>query len=390
MGTLLIVDPQVAGASGDMLLGGLLDAGADEGSLRRVVRSLRDRGFRVGVDVSRVSVRGFRAVRVRVDAGDRVGDPDRLEGLVLEVAGEVVTREPWSELPERALRLLLRAEERVHGRVNHLHELGSVDTVVDLVGTAALLEDLDPGRALVLPPNVGSGTVSTEHGELPVPVPAVAEILSGWERGFRADGEGELLTPTGAALLRAIDELTEDAEPPWRLVRQGFGAGSRELKDRPNVLRILLCEPGGEGGFVRVVETSIDDADGEAVGEAISRLLELDGVRDVEVLHGLGKKNRPRFILRAIVEDRPGVEREVFREIFRWTGSLGARVYRCERVVADRRLVREDGVRVKRSRFEDVEHAKPEWEDVRERVGHRSSLLVRAELLARSRRRDDD
>ncbi|WP_456467002.1 nickel pincer cofactor biosynthesis protein LarC2, partial [Methanopyrus sp.] len=163
-----------------------------------------------------------------------------------------------------------------------------------------------------------------------------------------------------------------------------------ELKDRPNVLRILLCEPGGEGGFVRVVETSIDDADGEAVGEAISRLLELDGVRDVEVLHGLGKKNRPRFILRAIVEDRPGVERKVFREIFRWTGSLGARVYRCERVVADRKLVREDGVRVKRSRFEDVEHAKPEWEDVRERVGHRSSLLVRAELLARSRRRNDD
>ncbi|MHC1580789.1 MAG: nickel insertion protein, partial [Methanopyraceae archaeon] len=88
---------------------------------------------------------------------------------------------------------------------------------------------------------------------------------------------------------------------------------------------------------------------------------------------------------RVIAEDRPGVEEEVFREIFRWTGSLGARVYRCERVMAEREIVEVDGVRVKLSRFNDVEHAKPEWDDVRERVENHSSLLVRAELLRRTR-----
>jgi len=382
---LLVLDPQVAGASGDMLLGCLLAVGASGENLDRVVRVLRERGYRVDIDWNWVTVKGFRAVRVAVEADGEVRDPEELESLVEDVSREVLAKEPWSRLPERALKLLFEAEEKVHGELDHLHELGAVDTVVDLVGCAALLQDLDPARVAVLPPNVGSGTVRTEHGELPVPAPAVAEILSGWGREFHASGEGELLTPTGAALLRAIDELTEDAEPPWRVVRQGFGAGSRELDDRPNVLRALVCEPGAGGGFVKIVETSVDDADGEMIGEAITRLLELNGVRDVEVLHGLGKKNRPRFILRVIAEDRPGVEEEVFREIFRWTGSLGARVYRCERVMAEREIVEVDGVRVKLSRFNDVEHAKPEWDDVRERVENHSSLLVRAELLRRTR-----
>ncbi|WP_088336207.1 nickel pincer cofactor biosynthesis protein LarC [Methanopyrus sp. KOL6] len=385
---ILTLDPQVAGASGDMVLGALIAVGADPNRLEEVVHEVSSLGHEVDVHVHEIRKRGVRAVRVEVDAEGDLRDPDELRESVKTVA-ENVLEDRWRELPELALKYLLRAEERVHGDLYHLHELGSSDTVVDLVGTAALLEDLNPKASEVLPPNVGSGTVEAEHGRLPVPAPAVVEVLSGWDVGIVWEGEGELLTPTGAALLRTIDELLPDPSPPYMVKRQGFGAGARDLPDRPNVLRALICEPGGSDEHVRIVETSVDDVDGEAVGELIEAVLQLEGVRDVEILHGFGKKGRPRFVIRVVTEDRPGIEREVFRELFRWTGTLGARVYRCTRVTADRRVVDVDGIRVKVSRFEDVHHAKPEWEDVRREVDRESAPLTRARLVWGLRKRYD-
>ncbi|WP_456482278.1 nickel pincer cofactor biosynthesis protein LarC [Methanopyrus sp.] len=386
---ILTLDPQVAGASGDMVLGALIAVGADPNRLEEVVHEVSSLGHEVDVHVREIRKRGIHAVRVEVDVEGDLRDPDELRKAVRTVA-ENVLEGRWREFPERALRYLLKAEERVHGDLRHLHELGSPDTVVDLVGTAALLEDLNPEASEVLPPNVGSGTVKTEHGRLPVPTPAVVEVLSGWDAGILREGKGELLTPTGAALLRTIDELLPNPSTPYRVKRQGFGAGTRDLPDRPNVLRALICEPGGSDEHVRIVETSVDDVDGEAVGELIEAALRLEGVRDVEVLHGFGKKGRPRFVIRVVTEDRPGIEREVFRELFRWTGTLGARVYRCARVTADREIVDVDGIRVKVSRFEDVRHAKPEWEDVRREVDRESAPLTRARLIRDLRKRYDD
>ncbi|WP_457620976.1 nickel pincer cofactor biosynthesis protein LarC [Methanopyrus sp.] len=383
---ILTLDPQVAGASGDMILGALVAVGADPDRLEEVAHEVSSLDHDVDVRIREVRKRGIRAIRVEVDAEGDLRDPDELRKAVRTAAGNALG-DRWRELPELTLKYLLRAEKHVHGDLSHLHELGSPDTVVDLVGTAALLEDLDPKASEVLPPNVGSGTVGTEHGRLPVPTPAVVEVLSGWDVGVVREGEGELLTPTGAALLRAIDEFLPDPSPPYRVKRQGFGAGTKDLPDRPNVLRVLVCEPGEPGEHVRIVETSVDDIDGEAVGELIEAALQLEGVRDVEVLHGFGKKGRPRFVIRIVTEDRPGIEREVFRELFRWTGTLGARVYRCTRVTADRRTIDVDGVRVKISRFEDVRHAKPEWEDVRREVDRESAPLTRARLIGNLRKR---
>jgi len=276
---------------------------------------------------------------------------------------------------ERAIRLFQRlgeAEAKIHGmevdRV-HFHEVGAVDSIVDLVGAAAAIEFLAPGRLTCGPVNVGSGRVKTAHGELPVPAPATAELL----RGIPIWGGpgGELTTPTGAVLLAVlVDEFTE--LPALTLDGIGYGLGKKDLPGQPNAVRLVrgqVAASGGEGSRpqVAVLEAEIDDLPGEGFGFLMERLLEA-GALDVYFTAVQMKKSRPGTLVTVLC--RPAQLETLAALLLVESGSLGCRYHLTSRFEAEREIVEVatafGTVRVKQARFQGRPlAAAPEFDDCR-------------------------
>lgn len=336
MARVLHIDP-FGGAAGDMLLGALLDAGADEGELRRILAGLGLSGWRL--KVLRDRQQGFAGTRVAVEV-DEESHPAR---HVRDIAALLSA----ASLPERvrrraldAFNRLFEAEAGAHGvpiEQAHLHELAAVDAVVDIVGTCAAVELLAVEDITCGSVPVGRGTVQTQHGLLPVPGPAVARLLSGVPLAGHA-AEGEMTTPTGAVLLVTLSG-TFGQFPAGRLQRVGVGLGTRKFPGLPNLLRVFVVEREApevaEGRAMVLIEATIDDASGETLGHVADRLREA-GALDVWILAGTGRKGRPVAELRALapVEARGAVLAAMFEQ----GATLGARVIACERPELDRRV----------------------------------------------------
>jgi uncharacterized protein (TIGR00299 family) protein len=276
---------------------------------------------------------------------------------------------------ERAIRLFQRlgeAEAKIHGMAVdsvHFHEVGAVDSIVDLVGAAAAIEHLAPGRLTCGPVNVGSGHVKTAHGELPVPAPATAELL----RGIPIYGGpgGELTTPTGAVLLaELVDEFVE--LPALVLEGAGYGLGRKDLSMQPNAVRLLRGK-GSEGSSlasrpeVMVVECEVDDLSGEGFGFLMERLLEA-GALDVYFTPVQMKKSRPGTLVTLLC--RPAQLEALASLLLMESGSLGCRYHRVNRFEAEREVTEVETafgtVRVKRAWLAGRPlAAAPEFEDCR-------------------------
>ena len=274
----------------------------------------------------------------------------------------------------RALRVfetLVQAEARVH-RVAvqkvHLHEVGAVDAIVDIVGACICLEELGVDRLIVSPLPTGSGIIHCEHGIFPVPAPATVEILKG-KPVYGGPWEGEMVTPTGAALVTSLaDEF--GPLPPLRLAKVGHGAGTRDPKDHPNLLRGFLGEldePSALLEKVTVIQTSIDDLNPQVYGYLMDRLFAA-GALEIFFTAIQMKKNRPGTLVTVIVPD----DRfdEVGAQIFRETTTIGFRYQRMDRVELGREIrkvkTRFGPIRVKVSLFQGaVVQATPEYEDCR-------------------------
>ncbi len=271
------------------------------------------------------------------------------------------------------------AERAVHGDAGeHLHELASLDTAVDLIGVLALVAELAPALVVASPPALGGGTVHTAHGELAVPAPAVIELLRGLPTGGSGavSEAGELTTPTGAALLAHLAQEF-GALPAGRMSGSGLGAGRRELAGRPNVLRALLVEPldrspGHDAGLwseddVELLETTIDDLPAELLAEAAERLLAA-GALDVWSTPATMKKSRPGTVLHVLA--RPAARAALAEIVFRETSTFGLRVTPVRRLLLDERHatveVAGETVRVRLGYLgERLVTASPEYEDCR-------------------------
>ncbi len=328
------------GASGDMLLGALLAAGADADVLERVeaalgVEYLTEQVRTAGVTATSVAVR-LPGGAPAEGAGDHRSYPE-----VVELVESMELSDPVGADALGAFERLGRAEAAVHGtplESTHFHEVGADDAVADVVGVALLCADLDVERVVTTPVSAGGGEVETAHGTYPVPPPAVVEIAAdaGWElRGGPVDVE--LLTPTGAALLA---ELAEGAPalPPMAVEAAGCGAGDRDLDGRPNVLRAVVGE--ASGGLVpddvAVLETNLDDATPEVLG-GLHESLAGAGALDVSVLPATMKKSRPGHLVKVVT--KPEDASRVARRLAEDTGTLGVRqVGAAHRWIADRRV----------------------------------------------------
>jgi uncharacterized protein (TIGR00299 family) protein len=379
-------DP-VSGVSGDMLLGALLELGAPLDGVREAVASTGLTGWAVSPEpVRRAGLAATHAV-VSVAEGPPRTAPE-LVGLVARARPE-----PVAALAVRAVQALVDAEAGLH-RVPpeevHLHEIGSGDTVVDTVGVAAALHLLGVTAVHCGPLALGSGTVRTRHGELPLPAPATAALLARAGAPVRPAGvAGETVTPTGIALLLAAGARFGPV-PAMTVQRVGYGAGTREVAGRPNVLPVLLGEHSDAGGTVErlvLLETNVDDVAGEVLAHLLVRLLAA-GAADAWISPILMKKSRPAHTVHVLVD--PARASECERIVLSETGSLGLRRSGVERWALPRRTTTVDvdgySIRLKHGPW----GTKPEHDDLAAAaVALGLPLRVVAQRALRSRVDDD-
>jgi uncharacterized protein (TIGR00299 family) protein len=381
-----------SGASGDMLLGALLDAGVPIEVIADAVDAVAPE--RVRLRGERVTRGGFAATRCHVEADDTA--TRRTWRDVEALLERAVLAEPVRRRAHATFATLAEAEARVHGGTPadvHFHEVGALDAIADVVGVCAGLEHLRLHRLVVSAVAVGSGRVRSAHGELPVPPPAVAELLRG-RPSYAGPGETELCTPTGAALL--VTQATAfAAQPPMVVDRIGVGAGGRDPDTHANVLRLLVGEPvtgedAGAVGTAVVLETNVDDLDPRLWPTVIAALLEA-GASDAWLTPILMKKGRPAHTLHVLVS--PERVAALRRAIFRHTSTIGLRELRVGKTALERqmRTVQVDGVPVHvKLALDDgrVVNAQPEYDDivgVAEATG-RPVKDVLAEAIAGARR----
>ncbi len=360
----LLFDP-FHGASGDMITAALLHLGADR---EQVVRAMASVVMEPVVeDAERGGIRAFR-VRTRAEARPRT-----LE----EVRGGLRRAEapaPALAMAERVIGRLHRAEEVVHGGAVHFHEVGADDAIADVIGACTALHALGAGQVAVLPVALGRGLIRGSHGTLPVPAPATAAILAGSSlESFPGPDEGELLTPTGAALLAEFATLPASRLPPGRILSVGYGAGSREAGGVPNLLRAFLMETEGlQPERVEILETNVDDVSPEVIAYAISRLMDA-GARDASAIPSVMKKGRSGHLLRVIAE--PSLTGPLALILAEELGTLGIRILpSVHRLTVNRRVIRvpvtvrgetrEIGVKVGAIGGK-VSSVKPEFEEAR-------------------------
>ena len=393
-----------SGISGDMTAAALLDLGADRAALERAVASLPLAGFRT--EITRVKKSGISCLDFNVildeahenhdhdmaylygsieehdhdghghDAGHHAHHEHRSYADIRRILAETDMTDSARALAEKIFRILAEAEAEAHSlplSEVHFHEVGAVDSIVDVVACAVLMDSLHVDAVAVPPLAEGTGMIRCQHGILPVPVPAVLNIAK--RRNLRLhihqDWQGERVTPTGAAFLAAVktgDQIPENAD----ITAVGYGAGKRDYEPA-GILRAILFESeektarSGEGGMKDVIwclETNIDDCTGEQLGYCMEKVFEA-GARDAHYEPCFMKKNRPAWILRVLcTEDkREAVEHVIFRE----TTTIGIRRWKVERSCLDRRVfsvnVRGEDVRIKAAKGPDGWKMKPEYED---------------------------
>ena len=357
-----VIDP-AAGISGDMTLGSLLSLGLPASWLEGLPGRLGLAGVGVTIREVRRSGVGCKQVEFLI--------PEQPHGRPVAQLVQLVESAPVSawvrERAVRAFQLLGEAEGRVHGVAPekvHLHEVGAVDALLDIVGAIEGFEQLGVEAVYNWPVAVGTGWVDAEHGRLPVPAPATAVLLEGLEVATGGPVEGEATTPTGAALLRVLSAGRPPAQ--WRVVRSGWGAGQRDPNHYPNALRVLLAEQAAEAGRVALLATDVDDMSPEYV-EPLRQALTAAGALDVQTWSVQMKKGRAGFRVEVVAPEE--LAEQVTAALFQHSTTAGIRRWVAERATLPRRqvtvqLAPEVSVRVKVLEQPGGVRVKPEYDDV--------------------------
>jgi len=379
-----------SGASGDMLLGALVDLGLPIDSLATELQKLPLPGYRLAAH--KVHRAGLHATKVDVvlasehdhghPHGHDHGHHGHSRGLldILRLLDASGLDGAVRDHAAACFRRLAEAEGEVHGvppETVHFHEVGAVDSIVDVVGGVIGLAWLRADRFAASPLNVGTGTIAMAHGTYPVPPPATARLVRGVP--VYGAGEGELLTPTGALLVTS-HATAYGALPPLSIESVGHGAGARDTPDRPNVLRLIVGEEGASAASERVLvlEAEIDDMLPQLYGPLLARLFDA-GALDAYLTPVQMKKNRPGTLVTAIAP--PGRRAAVEQVFFAETTTLGVRSQEWDRTTLEREVIAVEtaygtvGVKVGR-RGGQVTNAQPEFEDC-QRVASAAGVPVK-------------
>ncbi len=382
---ILVIDCQVSGVAGDMILGALVDLGANVDKITSAIKSLEkpEYGYqKIKIDIKEVMRGEFKATQIDVtseSAQRRHGN--ELISIVEKAAANIDLSAKAKEFASKVIHTLVSVEADLHKTTfddAHLHEVALVDTVAEILGVAVALDDLGlfESKIYSMPLAVGGGTFSFSHGITSSPAPATLAILQSKNFPFHGGPiEVELATPTGVSILvNLVDEVTR-FYPSMVPLKVGYGAGTKEFTEMPAVLRFTLGNPLG-GGLVRdeiaVLETNIDDATGEILGYAIDKLLS-EGAKDVSIIPMFTKKNRPGQIIKVIADQKDA--QRLSKVLIDETGTLGVRVYYCERHIINREIYTVDlqvmgnketvRLKVAKDAKGEIIRIKPEYEDLK-------------------------
>jgi uncharacterized protein (TIGR00299 family) protein len=381
-----IIDSRVAGIAGDMLMASLVDAGASKTKVIEAIFAcsnfLKD-SMIINAHFAKVVSHSFAATQLQMKSKDGVFTRKGTEmySALAKCCDSVGLEHRAKTFALNSLKMIISAEATIHGQNFdnvHLHEASSIDTLADLVGCATALQDLQLFDARIYSTKVaiGGGLLSFSHGTISNPASAILEIFRN-KRFVLVGGpaEDELTTPTGAAMLVNLVQGSVNYYPSIAPEKIGYGAGIKKFEGFPNVVRVVIGTSGTvhetTKDIVYVVETNIDDVSGELVGNLIEQLSNI--TKDVTVIPGTTKKNRPTCLIRIISESTQ--LNDVLELLFSESGTLGARVQEVERIVLPRDIVTMSvnvngnvlDVRVKivKDSSGQITNVKPEFEDIK-------------------------
>lgn len=345
----LVIDAQVAGISGDMLLSSLVNMGANKSKITDGSYSIEE--FLKGSKITKMNFEkivkyGTEATYLVLETSENYHERKGIDiqECILSTSDKIGLSENAKVFAKESIRSLLHAESNIHGEPLesvHFHEASSIDTAIDIIGSAIALDDLKlfSDEIVSTPVAVGGGTLTFSHGTVSNPASAILEIFRSSDIAIcGGQAKEELTTPTGASLLVNLADRCSEFYPTMKIKSIGYGAGSKDFDGFPNVLKIVKGEPIEEFQLdtIQVLETNLDDVSGETIGHMIDRLI-ANGAKDVTVTGGITKKGRPTNLVSIICDSSS--TNTLINTLVSETGTLGVRVRSSSRYLVPRVIV---------------------------------------------------
>ncbi len=344
----LIIDPQIAGISGDMILSALVDLGAKKSKIIegvKVSQNFLHHSKIEKIDFKKVDKHGVNATSLvlKLDEHHHERKGIEIQNCIVKTAQKLGLSDKAAKFAKNSIETLISAESKIHGVPKdsvHFHEAASIDTVIDIIGTAIALDDLKcfDQEIITLPVAVGNGTVSFSHGTVSNPAGAILGIFA--KSGIMISGnnaKGELATPTGASMLVNLASKCVQYYPLMKVDSVGYGAGQKNFEGFSNVLKLVQGDkPSLQSDSVSVLETNVDDVSGEVLAHVIDKVM-ATGAKDINVIPTMTKKGRPSHMI-SIICDQKDVDKLV-QVLISETGTLGVRIRSSERFIVPRKII---------------------------------------------------
>jgi uncharacterized protein (TIGR00299 family) protein len=396
----IVIDPYVAGISGDMILCSLVDLGANKNKILEGIQSskifLPDSNIKK-IDFIKVNKHGIKSTALILDIDEKTHERKGSEiKQAIKKSADVLDLSKRTKIfVESCIDTLIAAESKIHGISTesvHFHEASSIDTLVDIIGVGIAIDDLGffDDEIVSMPICVGGGTITFSHGTMTNPASAVLEILKNSNLIIHGSVvKNELTTPTGACILVNLTNTPIEFYPSMKIDSIGYGAGKNDFDNFSNVVKIVRgLKNNFETDSVVILETNVDDVSGEILGNLIEKIMD-DGAKDASIYHGITKKGRPTNLV-SIICDFTTMEK-ITDTLITETGTLGIRVSSSDRITVPRttnevKITLENenfDVRYKSSTFKGKSTFKIEFDDLKKIANHLNKSIKETELLIR-------
>ena len=378
----IVIDPQIAGISGDMLLCSLVDLGADKNQIvegiKKIEKFLPDSKINK-MDFQKIQKNGIESTELILEIDEKISERKGVEikNAIINSVNELQLSDKARTFAESCINSLISSESKIHGISEdsvHFHEASSIDTLVDIVGVTIACEKLKlfEEKIVCLPVSVGSGTVSFSHGTMSNPASAVLQIFKNSNLTIKGNNANEeLTTPTGACILVNLTDSSMKYYPSMNISSIGYGAGQKNFESFSNVLKIVQgSHEKTEMDSVKILETNVDDVSGEILGYLIEKIMKI-GAKDISIYPGITKKGRPTNLISIMCDDE---KIETITDILVLeTGTLGIRISDYNRLIVARTnhsfsLTFEGKsfeINYKKSTYKEKTHFKIEFEDLK-------------------------
>ena len=378
----IVIDPQIAGISGDMLLCSLVDLGADKNQIvegiKKIEKFLPDSKINK-IDFQKIQKNGIESTELILEIDENISERKGVEikNAIINSVNELQLSDKARSFAESCINSLISSESKIHGISEdsvHFHEASSIDTLIDIVGVTIACEKLKffEEKIVCLPVSVGSGTVSFSHGTMSNPASAVLQIFKNSKLTIKGNNANEeLTTPTGACILVNLTDNSVEHYPSMNISSIGYGAGQKNFESFSNVLKIVQGNQGKmEMDSVKILETNVDDVSGEILGYLIEKIMKI-GAKDISIYPGITKKGRPTNLISIMCDDE---KIETITDILVLeTGTLGIRISESNRLIISRTnhsfsLTFEGKsfeINYKKSTYKEKTHFKIEFEDLK-------------------------